>query len=128
MTKIATFALALATIALAGCSQQASQPRQGCVLEVAQICTAAAETQIAIGLHVAVVPAKEAEVVPYVVPVVGPNGTLAAEVDCYANTDFRSFSIVHTEIAILPKSQSAVDFLREHHLCTDDEAGTLARL
>ncbi len=128
MTKIAFAALALTTIALAGCSEQASQPYQACVLEVAQICTASAETQIAAALRVAdVTSPREAEVVPYVVPLVRPDGTLAAEVDCYANTDFRTFSIVHTAVAIPPKSRDAVDFLRDRHLCTGDETESLAR-
>ncbi len=46
---------------------------------------------------------------------------MAAEVDCYANTDSHTYSIVRSDLAIPPTSQeSAVDFLRDRHLCADD--------
>jgi hypothetical protein len=122
--------LALAAVALAGCSEQTSRPRQNCALEVTQICMAAAQIQFTAGVRMVgdKSPAGEVQLVPYVVPVTRPDGALAAEVDCYANTDFSTFSIIHSQVAIAPVSQDAVDFLRERHLCTDVDTGSLARL
>lgn len=135
MEKAAFGTLVLVAIALAGCSTQANRPRPTCALAVTQICMAAAETRFTAGVRMTAdalmtgdaFPAEE-RVVPYVVPVLQPNGSLAAEVDCYANTDFRTFSIVHSAVAIAPESPAAVDFLREQRLCTDQNPGTIARL
>ena len=70
---------------------------------------------------------QEEHVVPYVVPIFQPDGTLATEVDCYANTDLRTYSIVHSAIAIPPTSQKELGFLRAEHLCADAEATDIAR-
>ena len=48
------------------------------------------------------------------------NGVLAAEVDCYADTDSRSFSLIRSNLAIPPSSQESVHFLRDRHLCAED--------
>jgi uncharacterized lipoprotein YbaY len=127
---------ALTAIALAGCSARATGPGLSCALEVTQICVAGAETQFTSGVRMADDSewllvghsTKEAQVVPYVVPVLQPDGTLATEVDCFANTDFRSFSIVRAQVAIPPESTSSVAYLRARHLCADEETGTVARL
>ncbi len=47
---------------------------------------------------------REERVVPYVVPIFQRDGALATEVDCYANTDLRTYSVVHSAIAIPPTS------------------------
>ena len=57
--------------------------------------------------------------VPLVVPVIRQDGVLAAEVDCYVNTDSRSYSLVRSTLAIAPTSEESVDFLEARHLCSD---------
>jgi hypothetical protein len=116
-------ALAVA-IALSGCSESASRPQASCELMTAQICSLAAEAQLhdgALAVSYAFRP-EEARVVPFVVPVTGKNGVLAAEVDCYVNTDYHSFSIVRSDLAIPPESQESVDSLRDRHLCADESS------
>lgn len=114
--------LALAAITLAGCSQTAVQPQRTCELMTAQICSRAAEAQLhdgALAVSYSFRP-EEARVVPFVVPVLRQDGVLAAEVDCYANTDSHSYSIIRSDLAIPPASQMSVDFLRDRNLCADE--------
>src|SRR5208282_4007385 len=59
----------------------------------------------------------EARVEPFVIPLLLPNGRPAAIVDCYVNTNMRTFSLVHTELSIPPRSKDAIDYLRDQHLC-----------
>src|ERR1700691_1164493 len=94
--------LALATIALAGCSEAGNQPLSSCEPMVAQICSSAAEAQLHDGTLMVGYPARpgEAQVVPFVVPVFRQDGALATEVDCYANTDSHTYSIVRSDLAI----------------------------
>jgi hypothetical protein len=112
--------LALAAIVLAGCST--SRQQSSCEPMAAQICSSAAEAQLHDGTLMVGYSSRpeEARVVPFVVPVLRKDGALAAEVDCYANTDSHSFSIVRSDLAIPPESQESVDFLRDRHLCTDE--------
>ncbi len=113
--------LALATIALAGCATSQPQPLPPCEVTVAEICSRAVEAQLQDGtLTVSYSPQhNEARVVPVIVPVLRQDGALAAEVDCYANTDSRAYSIVQSSLAIPPDSPESVDFLRHQHLCAD---------
>jgi hypothetical protein len=113
--------LALATIALAGCSEAANRRLSSCEPMVAQICSSAAEIQLHDGTMMVGYSSKpeDAQVVPFVVPVFRPDGALAAEVDCYVNTDSHTYSVVRSGIAIPPESQASVDFLRDRHLCVD---------
>jgi hypothetical protein len=116
-------ALAIA-IALSGCSESASRQQASCELMTAQICSLAAESEIhdgALAVSFAFRP-EEARVVPFVVPITGNDGVLAAEVDCYANTDSHSYSIVRSDLAIPPESQESLDFLRDRHLCVDESS------
>jgi hypothetical protein len=116
-------ALAVA-IAISGCSESTSRPRASCELMTAQICSLAAESQLhdrALAVSYEFRPS-EARVVPFVVPVTGNDGVLAAEVDCYVNTDSRSYSIVRSDLAIPPESQESIDFLRDRHLCADESS------
>ncbi len=116
--------LALAAIALAGCSEAAVRPQASCALMTAQICSRAAGAQLtsgALAVSYAFKP-EDARVVPFVVPVFRKDGALAAEVDCYANTDSHSYSIVRSDLAIPPESEESVEFLRDRHLCADDGA------
>jgi len=116
-----TFGFLALVIALAGCSEVAV-PQEGCELMTAQICSRAAEAQLhsgALAVSYAFEP-EDARVVPFVVPVLTPDGALAAEVDCYANTDSHSYSIIRSDLAIPPESEQSVDFLRERHLCADE--------
>lgn len=112
----------LAAMTLAGCSEAAVQPQSSCQLMTTQICSRAAEAQ----LHDGVLTVdysfrpKDERVVPFVVPLMRQDGVLAAEVDCYANTDSHSYTIVRSDLAIPPSSQVSVDFLRDRHLCADD--------
>ena len=113
-----------AAFGLAGCAASAVQPQASCELMTEQICSLAAETQLhdgALEVSYAFRP-EEARVVPFVVPVTGKDGVLAAEVDCYANTDSHSYSIVRSDLAIPPESQESVDFLRDRHLCADESS------
>ena len=120
--------VALATVFLQGCSDLTNRQQAACELKVTEICSDAAEAQ----LHGAILPVnstsrpQEAHVVPYVVPIFQPDGTLATEIDCYANTDSRTYSIVHSAIAIPPASQEELGFLRAEHFCTDAEATYVA--
>ena len=121
--------LVLAAIFLEGCSDLANRQEAACELKVTEICLGAAEAQLP-GAVVAVGNTsrpREARVVPYVVPIFQPDGTLATEVDCYANTDFHTYSIVHFAIAIPPTSQKELGFLRAEHLCTEADATYIAR-
>jgi hypothetical protein len=112
--------LALAAIAIAGCS---TSPRQSsCEPLVAQICSNAVEAQLhdrTLTVGYSSRP-KEARVVPFVVPVFRQDGALATEVDYYANTDSHTYSIVRSDLAIPPESQRSIDFLRDRHLCADE--------
>jgi len=112
--------LALAAIVLAGCS--ASSPELSCKPMVAQICSIAAESQLKDGTLMVGYSSRpeDAQVVPFVAPVLRPDGSLAAEADCYANTDTHTYSIVRSDLAIPPESQESVDFLRDRQLCADD--------
>lgn len=118
--------LALVAIALAGCSESAIQPQSSCELMTVRVCSSAAETQLHDGTMTVsyVFRPEEARVVPFVVPIMRQDGVLAAEVDCYANTDSHKYSIVRSDLAIAPASQASVDFLRDRHLCADE--GTYA--
>ncbi len=110
-----------AAITVAGCSESAIKPQARCELMTAQMCSRAAESQLRDGtLAVSYIfQPEDARVVPFVVPVFEKNGTLAAEVDCYASTDTHTYSIVRSNLAIPPASQESVDFLRNQHLCSD---------
>jgi hypothetical protein len=113
--------LALATIALAGCSDAANLPLSSCEPLVAQICSSGVEAQLRDGTLMVDYSSRpeEARVVPFVVPVFRQAGALATEVDCYANTNSHTYSIVRSEIAIPPESQESADFLKRQHLCVD---------
>src|SRR6266481_1685313 len=112
---------ALATIALAGCSGAAIRSVSSCEPMVAQICSRAAEAQLRDGTLMVGYFSRpeEAQVIPFVVPVFTADGALATEVDCYANTDSHTYSIVRSDLAIPPASQESSDFLRDRHLCAD---------
>jgi hypothetical protein len=112
--------LALAAIALAGCST--SSPQSSCEPMVAQICSSAVEAQLHDGTLTVGYSSRpeDARVVPFVVPVFRPDGALATEVDCYANTDSHTYSIVRSDLAIPPESQESIDFLSDRHLCADE--------
>jgi len=91
---------------------------------VAQICSSAAEAQLHDGTLMVGYSSRpeEEQVIPFVVPVFRQDGALATEVDCYANTDSHTYSIVRSELAIPPASQESVDFLRNLHLCADENS------
>ena len=118
--KLKPLAIA-AAITVAGCSQVAIQPQERCELMTAQICSRAAESQLLYGTLTVNYPfqPEDARVVPFVVPVFRQDGLLAAEVDCYANADPHTYSVVRSELVISPTSQESVDFLRTRHLCSD---------
>ena len=121
--------LVLTAVSLEGCSDLANRKGAACELQVTEICSDAAQAQ----LHGAILAVdytfrpREAHVVPYVVPIFQPDGTLATEVDCYANTDLRTYSIVHSAIAIPPTSQKELGFFRAEHLCNETDATYIAR-
>jgi hypothetical protein len=112
--------LALAAIALAGCSTNTQQ--SSCKPMVAQICSSAVEAQLHDGTLTVGYSSRpeDSRVVPFVVPVFRQDGALAAEVDCYANTDSHTYSIVRSDLAIPPESQESIDFLSDRHLCADE--------
>ena len=122
LNQIRFTGLALAAIALAGCSDQAvtmtrEQPR--CELVVSDICSMAMQSQMLEAVMNASDTSKpaEARVEPLVVPLLLPNGRPAAVVDCYVNTNMRTFELVHTVLSIPPRSKEAIDYLRDKHLC-----------
>ena len=121
--------LAPATVFLQGCSDLTNPQEAACELKVTEICSDIAEAR----LHDAILAVngtvrfQEARVVLYIVPIFQPDGTLATEVDCYAKSDLRTYSIVHSAVAIPPTSQRELGFLRDKHLCTDAEATDIAR-
>jgi hypothetical protein len=121
MSRTTLGILALATIALAGCSQAANKPLSSCEPKVVQICSTAAEAQLHDGTLMVGYSSQpeDARVVPFVVAVFRQDGALATEVDCYVNTNSHTYSIVRSDIAIPPQSQESVDFLRDRHLCAD---------
>jgi hypothetical protein len=119
--------LALAAVVFAGCSSVADRPPSSCQPMVARICSSSAEAQLHDGTLMVGYSSRseEARVVPFVVPVFRRDGTLATEVDCYANTDSRTYSIVRSDLVIPPATQESVDFLRDKHLCAG--AGSYAK-
>jgi hypothetical protein len=128
MSKDTLGVLALTIVALAGCSEVAKQPLSSCEPKVAQICSSAAEAQLDDGTLMVGYSSRpqDAQVVPFVVPVYRADGALATEVDCYANTDSHTYSMVRSDLAIPPMSEESVDFLRARHLCAGD--GSYAEL
>jgi hypothetical protein len=99
------------------------RPHLSCELMTAQICSGSGQAQLRDGtltVGYSSLP-DEARVVPFV-PVFRQGGVLAAEVDCYANTDSRTYSIVRSDLPIPPQSEESVDFLRSRHLCGDEES------
>jgi hypothetical protein len=127
MTRKSLVVQMVVAIAFAGCSELASAPQSSCEVMVEQICSRAAATQLLDGTLAVNYSSRpeEPQVVPLIVPVSQQNGALAAEVDCYVNTEARTFSIVHSDLAIPPQSQESVEFLRSRHLCAD--AGSYAK-
>ena len=127
MTKKCLGIQVVLAIALAGCSELAQQPQSSCAVMVEQICSRAAAAQLLDGTLAVNYSSRpeEPQVVPLIVPVSQQDGALAAEVDCYVNTESRNFSIVHSDLAIPPQTQESVEFLRSRHLCAD--SGSLAK-
>jgi len=127
MTKKCLGIQVVLAIALAGCSELAQQPQSSCAVMVEQICSRAAAAQLLDGTLAVNYSSRpeEPQVVPLIVPVSQQNGALAAEVDCYVNTESRNISIVHSDLAIPPQTQESVEFLRSRHLCTD--SGSFAK-
>ena len=120
MSKIRFGVLALALIPLMGCF--ASRPPASCEVMVAQVCSRAAEARLLDGTLMVGYSSRleESRIVPLVVPVLRQDGALAAEVDCYANTNSHTYSIVQSDLAIPPSSQESVAFLRDRHMCADE--------
>jgi hypothetical protein len=124
MSKIRSIGPTLAAIVLAGCFDQtvtAGREPSRCELVATDICSMPMQTRMLEGVVNASDTSKpdEARVVPFVIPLLLPNGRPAAVVDCYVNTDLRTFSLVHTELSIPPRSKDAIDYLRDQHLCAD---------
>jgi hypothetical protein len=119
--------LALATVALAGCSEAANRPLSSCEPLVAQICSSGVEAQLHDGTLIVghLSRPDEARVVPFVVPVFRQDGALATEVDCYANTNSHSYSLVRSDLAIPPATEESIQFLKDQHLCAG--AGSYAK-
>jgi hypothetical protein len=107
-----------------GCSESASRPQASCELKTALICSSAAEAQLHEGTLMVGYSSRpqEARVVPFVVPMLRQDGALAAEVDCYANTDSHTYSIVRSDLAIPPESEDSVEFLRDRHLFAEERS------
>jgi hypothetical protein len=129
MSKIGFTGLALAAIALAGCSDQtvtASREQPRCELMVADVCSRAMQSRMLEGGMNASDTSKPDEFLleAFVVPISLPDRLPAAIVDCYVNTNTRTFSLVHSELSIPPRSRDAVDYLRDHHLCADEGSYT----
>lgn len=66
--------------------------------------------------------ANDAKTVPFVVPMFRSDVVLAVEVDCSADTDFRTFSVSKPEVTIPPSSEESVNFLRSRHLCREERS------
>ena len=124
MSKISSIGLTLAAIAFAGCTDQtvtASREQSGCELVATDICSIAMQTRMLEGPVNASDTSKPdaARLEPVVIPLLLPSGRPAAIVDCYVNTNIRTFSLVHSELSIPPRSKDAIDYLRDQHLCAD---------
>jgi len=124
MSKIEFTSLALAAIALAGCSEQAvtmTREQPQCELLLKDVCSMATQSRMLEGVVNASDTSKpdEARVEAFVIPLLLPGGKPAAIVDCYVNTDMRTFSLVQSELSIPPRSKDAIDYLRGQHLCAD---------
>lgn len=61
----------------------------------------------------------EARLEAFVIPLLLPDRRPAAMIDCYVNTDMRTFSLVHSDLSIPPQSNDAIDYLRHQHLCAE---------
>jgi hypothetical protein len=128
MSKIGFTSLALAAIALAGCSDQtvtASREQPRCELMVVDICSMAMQSRMLEGMVNASNTSKpDTRLEAFVIPLLLSNGRPAAIVDCYVNTNMRTFSLVHSELSIPPRSKDAIDYLRDQHLCADEGSYT----
>ena len=116
------------TVALIGCAAPAIQSRPTCELRLTEICSRAAEAKLqdsTLVVDYSPQPGEAPPVVPLVVPLLRPDGGLAAEVDCYTETDSHTYSIIQSNVAIPPESQESLDFLKSRHLCAD--AGSFAQ-
>ncbi len=123
-SRIALGVVALCSLMLSACSGQEElsdrQPPK-CHLLASEVCGDIMEA----GLHTGATPISDtarlenARVLPLVIPVSLPNGDLAAVIDCYVNTDLRSYSIVRARVAIPPRSPRAVEYLRDQQLCAE---------
>ena len=114
--------LAVAAIALAGCSASKVQPDLSCELATAQICLSAAEAQLHDGTLTIAYSSRpdEPQVVPFVVPVFRQDGVLAAAVDCYARHRFSNLLSSSLGPCDPPESEESVNFLRNRNLCADE--------
>jgi hypothetical protein len=97
---------------------------------VEQICSNAAEIQLHEGTLMVGYSSQpeEARVVPFVVLVFRKDGSRATEVDCYANTDFHTYCIVRSDLAIPPTFQESVNFLRDRHQHLSAYPGSFAKV
>ena len=124
LKKIALGALAL--IAFAGCSAQNVEPAPEpprCELNANAVCASAIENYFAADAvrPAQATPSNSPHLVPLVAPVTLPGGELVAEVDCYVNVDPNGSWLVYTHVAIPPRSQQALEHLRNQDLCTDEQ-------
>lgn len=117
--KSAKLLMLAAVGAFAGCSATPKQPQPTCEGMTEPICSCVAETHLNDGGRTVHYSSRrnDSRVVPFVVPVFRTHGVLATEVDCYANTDTRTYSIVRSDLAIPPSSQKSIDFLKDRHMC-----------
>ena len=122
---IALGTLALALFALAGCSARgidlAPEPPR-CELNANAVCASAIENYLATAavLPARAAPSKSPHLVPLIAPLKSPRGELAAEVDCYVNSDPNGSWLVYAHVAIPPSSPQAVEHLRNQDLCANE--------
>lgn len=125
LKKIALGALALSLFAFVGCATQTAdtgRDQASCEISLNAVCATVTENYFAgEGVRPAqAAPSKNPHVVPLVAPVTLPGGELAAEVDCYVNTDSNGYWLVYAHVAIPPSSPQAVAHLRDHDLCVNE--------
>ena len=117
--------LAIALFAQSGCGTQVvhpTSPNANCEVRVSAVCARAINSYLAEGGQQSneSVPSLGPRLVPLVEPVALPNGQLAIEVGCYVDIRPSGSRLVYAHVAIPPRSQQAVEDLRDEALCADE--------
>jgi hypothetical protein len=117
--------LAIVLFAQPGCGTRVVHPapsNASCEVQVGAVCARAIHSYLAEGgqqSHESA-PYLRPHLVPLVEPVALPDGELATEVDCYVDIRPSGSRLVYAHVAIPPRSQQAVEHLRNEALCANE--------